>query len=195
LPSPDPPVPPDQPAPDPLRLEALRLAVALFDQGACTDSHWVLHAAGQFTEFLLGRPARLRLIPPQTTFPQAPGVPGVPTAITTTGGSMSVTMTDSQMVTYTVEPEDSKGFPVQDTLTWTASDGGTVLTVTPSADGLSCTFDAVAPGTSTVSVTDGNLSASDLITVTTGSAATLALTPGAPAAEPSPAPPAAPPAG
>lgn len=97
---------------------------------------------------------------------------------------MSVTMTDAQQVTYTCEPEDSKGFQVSDTLTWSSDDAGAVLTVTPSADGLSCVFAAVAPGTATISVTDGTLSGSDLITVTPGGVATLVITPGTPVAEP-----------
>jgi Bacterial Ig-like domain (group 2) len=96
---------------------------------------------------------------------------------------MSVQMTDAQAVTYTVDPEDSKGFPVADTITWSESSGGTVVTATPAADGLSCVFAAVAPGTATISATDGTLSASDSIDVTTGGVASLVLTPGAPAAE------------
>jgi len=96
---------------------------------------------------------------------------------------MSVTMTDDQEVTYTVAPEDDKGFPVSDTLTWSESSGGAVVTVTPSADTLSALFVSVAPGTSTISVTDGTLSATDIITVTAGTVASLVLTPGTPVAE------------
>jgi hypothetical protein len=96
---------------------------------------------------------------------------------------MSVTMTDDQEVSYSVQAEDDKGAPVSDTLIWSADDNGAVVTVTPAADGMSCVYAAVAPGTATVSVTDGTLSASDLITVTAGAAASLVLTPGTPAAE------------
>jgi len=99
-------------------------------------------------------------------------------------------MTDDQMVTYVCEPEDDKGFAVGDTLTWSESSGGAVVTAAPSADGMSCVFSAVAPGDSTVSVTDGTLSASDTVTVTAGGVASLVLTPGTPVAEA-----AAPPAG
>ncbi len=94
---------------------------------------------------------------------------------------MSVTMTDAQTVSYAVEPEDSRGFQVADTITWSSDDNGAVLTVTPAADGLSCVFAAVAPGTATITASDGTLSASDLITVTTGAVASLVLTPGTPA--------------
>ena len=92
---------------------------------------------------------------------------------------MSVTMTDAQMVSYACEPEDSRGFATSDTLTWSSDDAGAVLTVTPADDGLSCEFTAVAPGSATISVTDGTLSASDLITVTPGGVASLVITPGA----------------
>ena len=97
---------------------------------------------------------------------------------------MSVTMTDDQQVSYSVEPEDDKGFATSDTITWSSDDGGAVLTVTPSADGLSCVFAAVAPGSATITASDGTLSASDLITVTAGGVASLVLTPGTPEAEP-----------
>ena len=96
---------------------------------------------------------------------------------------MSVTMTDSQEVTYTVEPEDSKGIAVSDTLTWSSDDGGAFVTLTPSADTLSCLFAAVAPGTANISVTDGTLSGADSIVVTAGPVASLVLTPGTPVSE------------
>ena len=101
---------------------------------------------------------------------------------------MSVTMTDTQEVSYAVEPEDSKGAQVSDTLTWTESSAGAVVTATPSADGLSCVFAAVDPGTSTITVTDGTLTGTDIITVVAGSVASLVLTPGVPTDEPAPAP-------
>lgn len=180
------------------RLEALRLAVELYAR-TCdedfTDEEGVLRAAAQFTRWLTARPERLVLTPAPTTFEQGDPARHHPTE--RTGDPMSVTMTDSQEVSYAVLAEDSKGAPVADTLTWTADDKGAVVTVTPSADGSSCVYAAVAPGTATITVTDGTLSASDLITVTAGAVASLVLTPGTPAAEggstPPPAP-AAPPA-
>ena len=96
---------------------------------------------------------------------------------------MSVSMTDSQEVTYTCEPLDSKGIEVSDTLTWSSDDGGAVVTLTPSDDTLSCLFAAVAPGTANISVTDGTLSGADVITVVAGGVATLTLTPGTPVSE------------
>lgn len=170
-----------------IRAEALRLAVELHAGrgvpawGAATMTDRVLKDAGRFELWLIGKPARLRLTPGPFTFEQGTPGPGVPTITITSGDNMAVQMLDTQSVPYACEPEDSKGFAVADTLTWTESSGGTVVTATPSADGLSCDFAAVAPGTATITVTDGTLSGSDVITVTAGPVAQLVLTPGTPA--------------
>ena len=165
---------------DRARSEALALATELHafdrdhDQVDC-----VLETAGKFTRWLVERPHRLHLRPAPFTF-QQPAYPG-PAVHTKTGDhGMSVTMTDAQTVSYTCEPEDSRGFPVADTLTWSESSSGAVVTAAPSADGLSCVFTAVAPGTSTITVTDGTLTGTDIITVTPGPVASLVLTPGTP---------------
>ena len=174
---------------DAARLEGLRLAVELYSThdepfpqfGAVPLPELVLATAGEFTNWLLARPARLRLRAAPFTFPEGHPGPGVPTKHQ--GDGMSVTMSDSEQVTYAVAAEDSKGFPVSDTITWSSDDAGAVLTVTPSADGLSCDFAAVAPGSATITASDGTLSASDLITVVTGAVTQLVLTPGTPVAE------------
>ena len=171
---------------DAARSQALSLAAELFSHredpmGAVTEA--VLDTAGLFTGFLLARPASLHLIPAPFTFAQ-PDYPG-PAVTTQTGDDgMSVSISDTQQVEYAVEAEDSRGFAVADSLTWSSDDNGAVVTVTPAADGMSCVFAAVAPGTATISVTDGTLSASDLITVTPGAVASLVLTPGAVTDEP-----------
>ena len=100
---------------------------------------------------------------------------------------MSVTLTDTQQVSYSCEAEDSQGsaghrHPHLVLRTTPAR----CVTVTPSADGTSCVFAAVAPGSATISVTDGTLSAQDVITVTPGAVASLVLTPGAISDEPAP---------
>jgi hypothetical protein len=176
---------------DAARSGALALAVELFARRDENMMHPVAdqveETAGQFTRFLLARPHRLRLRPAPFTFAQ-PAYPG-PAAPTSTGDDgMSVTMSDAQEVTYAVEAEDSKGVQVTDALTWSSDDNGAVVTVTPAADGMSCVFAAVAPGTANISVTDGTLSAVDVITVTAGAVASLVLTPGAVTDEPAPAP-------
>ena len=171
---------------DRARSEALALATELHagdrkhDQAG--NDECVLATADAFLAWLTKRAARLRLRPAPLTFRQ-PGYPGpaVPTQIGDHG--MSVTMTDSQEVTYTCEPEDTKNQPVSDSLTWSSDDNGAVVTVTPSADTLSCTYAAVDPGTANITVTDGSISGTDVITVTAGSVASLVLTPGTPVAE------------
>jgi hypothetical protein len=167
------------------RTEALRAACVVY-QGTREAEFTILRLAEGFLKFLTKRPARLVLIPARTTFAEGNPAVGVPTRFT--GDHMSVTMTDDQQVSYAVQAEDDKGAAVSDSLTWTADDGGAVLTVTPAADGMSAVFAAVAPGTATITVSDGTLSASDLITVTAGAVASLVLTPGAPSAEAAPAP-------
>lgn len=167
------------PAPD-LRLEAVKATSVLY-AGARTPLD-MLAGAEQILAWLGKKPHRLVLTPAPFTFAEGRPGPGVPTKYL--GDGMSVTMKDDQQVTYSVEAEDDRGFAVADSLTWSADDGGAVLTVTPSADGMSAVFAAVAPGTATITATDGTLSASDLITVTTGDVASLVLTPGAPEAQP-----------
>jgi hypothetical protein len=179
---------------DACRELGLTLAVELhaaLDQRLPPDRHsideCVIETAGQFAAWLLARPDHLRLIPAPFTF-QQPAYPGPAVPTQTGANGMSVTMSDTQEVSYAVEPEDSKGAQVADTLTWSESSAGAVVAVTPSADGLSAVFAAVAPGTSTITVTDGTLSGTDLITVTPGPVASLVLTPGTPTDEVAPAP-------
>lgn len=169
---------------DECRAEGLRLAVELHSQqdfGTGTlygdTAGKILADAAQFALWLESRPHSLTLRPNPETY-QQPGYPG-PAVPTQTGeNGMAVTLTDTQQVSYSVQAEDSKGQPVADTLTWSSDDAGAVVTVTPSADGTSCVFAAVAPGTANISVTDGTLSAVDVITVTPGAVASLVLTPG-----------------
>jgi hypothetical protein len=172
------------------RFEGLQLAVQLhtrLDHGDPFGSHSiadrVIHTAGEFATWLLAAPARLALRPAPFTFAEGPSGPGVPTRIVNLGGTMSVTITDTEEVTYACEPEDSRGFPVTDTLTWSEDSAGAVITITAAADGLSAVVAAVAPGTANISVTDGTLSGTDAVTVTTGPVAQLVLTPGAPVSE------------
>jgi hypothetical protein len=181
-------------SPDEARLLGLQLAVDLYadwEPDGLGDREGqllaaVTDAACHFAHVLTGRPHRLRLFVAPFTFAEGPPGPGVPTI---RGDNMSVTMSDNQEVSYSVEAEDSRGFPVTDALTWSESTGGAVVTATPAADGMSCVFASVAPGESTITVTDGTLSASDVVTVVAGPVAELVLTPGTPTPEPAPAAP------
>jgi len=167
------------------RARALALSVALHSRQdfASGDLYGdtakkILADAAKFATWLESRPHHLTLTPGSETY-QQPDYPGPAVPTQTGDNGMSVTMTDDQQVSYAVEAEDDKGFAVSDTLTWASDDNGAVVTVTPAADGMSCVFAAVAPGTANISVTDGVLSAVDVITVTAGAAASLVLTPGA----------------
>ena len=148
----------------------------------------VLETAGRFTRFLLAHTNSLSITVSSLTFQQANPSQSHPTQYTThiEGDTtvMSVTLTDTEKVSLTVEPEDTKGAPTTDsTLSWSESSGGTVVTLQPSADGTSCEVVAGMPGTSTVTVTDGTLSGTEVVTVTAGPVATLVVTAGTPTAQ------------
>lgn len=119
----------------------------------------------------------------------------VPSNVHNAGGQLMGTMTDTQQITAGVHTVDSKGFDTADaSLTWSADDNGAVCTLQPSADGSSCTFVAVAPGTSNYTVSDGTRSQTGSMLVTAGDVASLTVTESAPveqgqAAPAAPAPP------
>ena len=98
---------------------------------------------------------------------------------------MAFQLGDNQKALLTAGGTDAAGNPATAPtggLTWSGSDGGTVLTLTPSADTLTCEAIAVGPlGTSAVTVTDGTLSspAFDIDVVATAAVA-LSITAGTP---------------
>lgn len=99
-------------------------------------------------------------------------------------------LTDTQQVTLTVQPEDSKGNPTSDTLTWTASlnggDASGAVTLTVAADTLSATVVAGNPATGVlITVSDANgISGSLAIDVVPGTAASLVISAGTPEEQP-----------
>jgi hypothetical protein len=128
----------------------------------------------------LAAPVTLSMAAAPVTYEQAGG-PGVPTVFRE--GTTVAILTDTQQVTLAVEPEDSKGEPAPDTLTWSSSDTN-VITLTVAPDTLSALAVAGAPGTAVVTVTDGTLSATDSIDVTSGPVASLVITEGTPEPQP-----------
>ncbi len=106
-----------------------------------------------------------------------------------TEGATSISMTNSQQATATIQPVDSKGNPAAiDTSnggpTWASSDE-TIVTVEPATDGLSAVVKAVGPlGSAKVSVTgDADLGPEHKaifgeidVTVTQGQAVGLKIT-------------------
>lgn len=93
-------------------------------------------------------------------------------------------LTDTQQVSLSVDPEDSKGQSVSDTLTWTSSDDS-VVSLQPADDGKSCLCVAGNPGTGiVVTVSDGTLTATDNFDVVPGAVAALKITEGTPEEQP-----------
>ncbi len=175
-----------------LREEALRLAVDMYarrQQDSTDEGRAILRTAGEFTRWLTDRPVTLTVGDPIIAS-QANPAQHLP--LNRTGATMAVTMLDTDQATYPIPSEtDSLGFPVTgDTIVIAESSGGAVVALTQNPDG-SAVFAAVAPGTATVSWTDGTISFSDTIDVTPGLAANIVV--GAPvvAPKPAPAPPAA----
>lgn len=104
-------------------------------------------------------------------------------------GVTQMDLRDDQQVDLSIQPVDKKGKPAQlDGIPVWASSDETVITVTPSADGLSAVAVGVAPGQARVVVTaDADLGAgvTDItgtleFNVVAGSAATINITAGAP---------------
>ena len=106
---------------------------------------------------------------------------------------MATSLTATQQVNYTISPRNRKGGPaaVDGIPEWAVSDE-TVMSVVPAPDGMSALVVAVAPGTARVVVTaDADLGAgvepligTDDVTVTPGTATTLALSAGTPQEQP-----------
>lgn len=152
------------------------------DFGRAADFDDLMQLAARFAQQLVARPHTLVLFVSPITREQMSAKTS-PTATKEDG--MGTSLQDTQQVLVSVMPEDSKGFPVADTLTWSESSGGVNLSLVPSADGLSCMVNAVAPGTGiVVSVTDGNFTATESFDVTAGGVAQLVLSVGTPQDQP-----------
>lgn len=160
-----------------LRAEALRSAAQLLEGTGATAADVTSLAASLYAWLA---ESRLTLRVNSITYRQ--GTPPVPQpTIFLPGGT--VQLTDIQQVPLSVEPEDSKGQPTSDTLTWTV-DNPDVLSLQPSDDTLSALAVAGNPGTATVTVTDGALSATDAFVVTASATTQLVITEGAPEDQP-----------
>ena len=96
---------------------------------------------------------------------------------------MALQMTDQQQVRYSLQAVDAKGFPTKlgDVPTWTPSDP-TIISVQPSADGMSCLVVAGVPGAAQLAVLDPatGISGTDDITVVADAVATLVMNAGTP---------------
>lgn len=92
---------------------------------------------------------------------------------------------DNQNDTLTIAETDSKGQPASDQIVWTV-DNPSIVSITPSADTMSCALSALAVGTANVTAADANNSAVfdvEAVVVTAGPATTLTITAGTPTAQ------------
>ena len=133
----------------------------------------ILRTATEIYDWL-ARPVQLTL-----TFGPIIDAPGA--ALTSGDTPMSnIELGDNQSVVATVVPDDAADQATTDTLTWTAS-VETAVSLTPSADTLSCVIDGLVPTEGVViTATDANgLTVSGTVDVIAGAAASLNLTFGA----------------
>lgn len=93
------------------------------------------------------------------------------------GAPLMTALTDGQQIVAHVSELDSKGNPADQPGTWTV-DRTDLVSVTPSTDGLSCTFEALGPiGTAVVSLTVGSLpTATATLDIVAGDAASVNVT-------------------
>ena len=133
----------------------------------------MLDVAGRLYAWLAGH----RLVVRASSITYHQGTPPDPVLTRIEGGK--VQLTDIQQVTLTAAPEDSKGFPTADTLTWTVDDPA-VVSLQPSDDTLSCLCVAGNPGTATVTVSDGTISGSDAFVVSSSAVSQIVVSGGSP---------------
>lgn len=167
-----------------IKLEALRLAVELHGPDPITPeaAGVVLATANVFAEWLGNPVVRLSIRPGIWTYNQGSNQYR-PTEFK--GDVMQ--LADNQQVSMTVEATDAKGFETNEAgdvvVTWDTSDG-TVLSLQPAADGLSCLAVAGNPGAALVTVSDGTNSGSLAVDVTSGPAVALVVNAGTPEDQP-----------
>jgi hypothetical protein len=106
---------------------------------------------------------------------------GQPTGTPTEG--VPVQIHDNEQFTLTVDTKDAKGFETPDAVTWTSSDE-TVATITVSDDTRTATIVAGSPGSAVVTVTDGELSATEAVDVVPAGTATISVVEGPVTAQP-----------
>jgi hypothetical protein len=160
------------------RSAALMAAAAFWANSQHTSPDQVVDTAAAWASWVLAPPVRLAITAAPNTFQQEGPLKYRPTTATPDPGgtTMAVTMSDTEEVTLHVAPEDSKGAQTSgDTVTWSV-DNAAQLTLTPSADGLSCLCAAGTVGTATVTATDGTLTGTEVFTITAGPTTQLVVT-------------------
>ena len=169
------------------RKTALDAAVALFARASAVDAAPTAETVLAYATAFLGWVSGARLLVHADALTYQQGNPSISQATRYVGGK--VQLADSQQVTISVDPVDSKGFDVTgDTITYTSADP-TIIAVQPASDGLSVLCVAGNPGSTTVTISDGTITGTEAFDVTTGPVASFKITEGTPVDQP-PAPPA-----
>lgn len=148
---------------DELRLAVLDRAIAASNlSGGCT--HEVLPLADTFAEWVARRtPVRMQVTVGDVTEQKE---------------EEPMQIHDNEQFTLTVSEQDAKGFPVIDQVEWTV-DNESVVTLQVSDDKQSCLVVAGNPGSAVITITDGNLSATEAVDVVAGQAALISIQEGA----------------
>lgn len=161
------------------RIEGLRAAAVITAgrrKGACCctgTADPVIDLAGRLSDWLLSRPASIRVGNPVISEQGNPATLG---PATRSGADMAVVMKDSQIATYPApEAFDSKEFEVADTITVTTDDAAGAFVTQVSNDDGSVAFTAVAPGAVQVTWSDGTINFVDTLNVVPGDAATIVV--------------------
>lgn len=100
--------------------------------------------------------------------------------------TVAVTLTDTQEVVLTAKAADAAGLAVTDNQSWSV-DNTAVVTLTVSDDTQTATAAATRPptaGEATVTLTDGTITATTVVTVVAGSVQTLEIVEGTPTEQP-----------
>lgn len=161
------------------RIEGLRAAAAITAgrrKGACCcagTADPVIDLAGHLSDWLLSRPASIRVGDPVISEQGNPATLG---PATRTGADMAVSIKDSQIATYPApEALDRKEFEVADTITVTTDDTAGAFVTQVSNDDGTTSFRAVAPGAVQITWSDGVINFVDTLNVTTGDAAQIVV--------------------
>lgn len=143
----------------------------------------VLDTADLFAVWLGNPVIYLEIKPDQFTYDQGGGTATLTEF--TTGGA--VELKDSKQVQLTLHAKDAKQFEVPEpegtVLSW-SSDDSSVVSLQPSADGLSCLAVAGNPGSCMVQVTDGVRTGSLAFDVTPGDVDSISIEAGEPEDQP-----------
>lgn len=158
------------------------------DVGRNHNHDALLRLAGDLWDWIAEIPAQFEIFgsdPYQQDAP-SPARPPMDSIAITDGKEKqpvaSISMKDDENVVVQVQPLDKKGNPVTDSVTYSIDNTG-VATLAPSEDGYSVIVSGVAPGTASITITDGTLSTLVAVNIEGDTATALSATVGTPTAQ------------